>query len=149
MAEIDGRVAAATFEPGELLTRRSLRPRAARHGLRAMSIPLDPARAVGGHLAPGDRVDVLFAGERAVSIVVADAEVVAVDARGRGGIGESVNPFTVTIAVSARQSQLVAAAIADGEVSLALTTGARSSAGTAPQALDRVDVGATADPTAR
>ena len=84
-----------------------------------------------------------------MSIVVADAEVLAVDARGRGGIGESVSPFTVTIAVSARQSQLVAAAVADGEVSLALTTGARSSAGTAPQPLDRVETGVDGDPTAR
>ena len=44
--------------------------------------------------------------------------------------------------MSARQSQLVAAAIADGEVSLALTTGARSAVGTAPESLDRVDTGA-------
>jgi pilus assembly protein CpaB len=148
-AAVTGQVAATSIEPGELVSRRGLRPRAARDGLRAMSIPIDPSRAVGGRLAAGDRVDVLFAGERAVSIVVADAEVLAVDARGRGGIGESVSPFTVTIAVSARQSQLVAAAVADGEVSLALTTGARSSAGTAPQALDRVETGADIDPTAR
>ena len=148
-AAVTGQVAATSIEPGELVSRRGLRPRAARDGLRAMSIPIDPSRAVGGRLAAGDRVDVLFAGERAVSIVVADAEVLAVDAHGRGGIGESVSPFTVTIAVSARQSQLVAAAVADGEVSLALTTGARSSAGTAPQALDRVETGADIDPTAR
>jgi pilus assembly protein CpaB len=147
--ELVGRIATTTLEPGELVTRRGVRPRAARHGLRAMSIPIDPARAVGGRLAAGDRVDVLFAGERAVSIIVADAEVLAVDARGRGGIGESASPFTVTIAVSAPQSQLVAAAVADGNVSLALTTGARSSRGTAPQSLDRVDASAGADPTAR
>ena len=47
-----------------------------------MSIPVDPSRAVGGRLAAGDRVDVLFAGEQAVSIIVADADVLAVDARG-------------------------------------------------------------------
>ena len=91
-----------------------------------MSIPVDPSRAVGGRLAAGDRVDVMFAGDRAVSIIVADAEVLAVDVSGRGGIGETASPFTVTIAVTARQSQLVAAAIADGDISLARTTGARS-----------------------
>ncbi len=149
LSDVVGRVATTTLEPGDLVVRRGLRPRAARQGLRAMSIPIDPSRAVGGRLAPGDRVDVIFAGERAVSIVVADAEVVATDARGRGGIGESASPYTVTIAVSARQSQLVAAAVADGEVSLALTTGARSSAGTEPQVLDRVDVDVVTDPTAR
>jgi Flp pilus assembly protein CpaB len=135
---VRGRIAGSTIAEGELVTRRALRPRAARAGLRAMSIPIDPARAVGGRLASGDRVDVLFAGERAVSIIVADAEVLAVDARGRGGIGESSSPFTVTIAVTAHQSQLVAAAVADGNISLARTTGADSAKGTAPESIDRV-----------
>ena len=141
-----GRIAGVTLGEGEIVSKRVLRPRAARGGLRAMSIPIDPARAVGGRLAAGDRVDVLFAGERAVSIIVADAEVLAVDARGRGGIGESASPFTVTIAVSASQSQLVAAAVADGDISLARTTGSESAKGTVPESLDRVD---QADPTAR
>ncbi len=96
---LEGRIAGTTIAAGELVTSRTLRPRAASHGLRAMSIPIDPARAVGGRLAAGDRVDVLFAGQQAVSIIVADAPVLAVDARGRGGIGESSSPFTVTIAV--------------------------------------------------
>ena len=136
-----GRIAGATIAEGELVAKRMLRPRAASRGRRAMSIPIDPARAVGGRLATGDRVDVLFAGEQAVSIIVADAPVLAVDARGRGGIGESASPFTVTIAVTARQSQLVAAAVADGEISLARTTGAVSARGTAPEPLHRVGVG--------
>ena len=135
---VRGRIAGTTIAAGEMVSRRTLRPRAARAGLRAMSIPIDPSRAVGGRLAAGDRVDVLFAGERAVSIIVADAEVLAVDARGRGGIGESSSPFTVTIAVNAPQSQLVAAAIADGNISLARTTGADSAKGTAPESIDRV-----------
>jgi Flp pilus assembly protein CpaB len=138
IGRLRGRIAGTTIAAGELVMRRTLRPRAARAGLRAMSIPIDPARAVGGRLAAGDRVDVLFAGERAVSIIVADAEVLAVDARGRGGIGDTASPFTVTIAVSATQSQLVAAAIADGNISLARTTGADSAKGTAPESISRV-----------
>jgi pilus assembly protein CpaB len=141
---IRGRIAGSTIAEGELIPRRALRSRAAPHGRRAMSIPIDPARAVGGHLAAGDRVDVVFAGDRAVSIIVADAEVLAVDARGRGGIGESASPFTVTIAVSARQSQLVAAAIADGELSLTRATGATSAKGTAPESLGNVSTPADA-----
>jgi pilus assembly protein CpaB len=148
-ATVRGKVAASTIAAGELVVGRTLRPRAARHGLRAMSIPIDPARAVGGRLAAGDRVDVLFAGTREVSIIVADAEVLAVDARGRGGIGESASPFTVTVAVSAAQSQLLAAAIADGDVSIARTTGANPAAGTAPQPLDRVGTPDAVDPTVR
>jgi Flp pilus assembly protein CpaB len=132
-----GHVATSTVEAGEVVIRRELRPRAARGGLRSMSIPIDPARAVGGRLAVGDRVDVLNASDREVSIVVRDAEVLAVDAKGRGGIGETSSPFTITIAVDARQSQLLAAAIANGDISIARTTGAASSQGTTPQAVDR------------
>jgi Flp pilus assembly protein CpaB len=142
---LQGRIAATTIAEGELVTTRTLRPRAAPHGLRAMSIPIDPARAVGGHLAAGDRVDVVFAGREAVSIIVADAPVLAVDARGRGGIGESSSPFTVTIGVTAPQSQLVAAAVADGELSLARTTGAESARGLAPESIDRVATDAGTD----
>ena len=70
---LEGRIAGTTIAAGELVTSRTLRRRAASHGLRAMSIPIDPARAVGGRLGAGDRVDVLFAGQQAVSIIVADA----------------------------------------------------------------------------
>src|SRR5215207_5246790 len=76
-ARLGGRIAGSTIAAGELVTTRTLRRRAAPHGLRAMSIPIDPARAVGGRLAAGDRVDVLFAGQQAVSIIVADAPVLA------------------------------------------------------------------------
>lgn len=138
VTSLKGRIATVTIASGEALIHRELRPRAAKSGLRAMSVPIDPARAVGGRLAAGDRVDVLNASNREVSIIVRDAEVLAVDAKGRGGIGETSSPFTVTLAVDARQSQLLAAAIADGDISIARTTGATSSAGTAPQSLDRV-----------
>ena len=132
-----GDIATSTISSGEAIVRRRFRPHAARGGLRSMSIPIDPARAVGGRLAAGDRIDVLFAGDREASIIVRDAEVLAVDAKGRGGIGETSSPFTVTIAVDARQSQLLAAAIANGDISIARTTGASSSLGTVPQPLER------------
>jgi len=102
-----------------------------------MSIPIDPSKAVGGRLASGDRVDVLFTDRAIASIIVTDAKVLAVDERGRGGIGESTSPFTLTIAVDATESLLVAAAIADGNISIARTTGSTSSQGTAPQTLGR------------
>jgi Flp pilus assembly protein CpaB len=141
-----GYIATSTIASGDPVLRRELRPRAATSGLRAMSIPIDPARAVGGRLASGDRIDVLFAGDREVSIIVRDAEVLAVDAKGRRGIGETSSPFTVTIAVDARESQLLAAAIAEGHISLARTTGAASSEGTTPQPLDRVGTSAGVAP---
>lgn len=121
---VDGRIAGATIERDELVPRRLLRRRAARGGRRAISFPVDPARAVGGRLAAGDRVDVLVADETGVAIIVPDAEVIAVDARGRGGLGDSASPFTVTIAVDEAQSRRVAAAVVSGGLSLARTTGA-------------------------
>jgi Flp pilus assembly protein CpaB len=102
-----------------------------------MSVPVDPAMAVGGRLAAGDRIDVLFTDHSVASVIVTDAKVLAVDERGRGGIGESSSPFTVTIAVNASESLLVAAAIVDGNISIARTTGAASSLGTAPQSIGR------------
>ncbi len=124
LPDVSGRLAGSTIESGELVPRRLLRPRAARGGRRAISIPIDPARAVGGHLAVGDRVDVLHADDDGVEIIVPDAEVLAVDARGRGGIGDSASPFTVTIAVDEEQSRAVAAAVVGDGLSLARTTGA-------------------------
>ena len=120
-----------------MIPRGAVRAPAAGAGLRAMSIPIDPSKAVGGRLAAGDRVDVLFTDRSVASIIVTDAKVLAVDERGRGGIGESTSPFTLTIAVDASESLLVAAAIADGNISIARTTGATSSQGTAPQTLGR------------
>lgn len=133
---LQGQIAVATVAEHAVIPRGAVRPRAAGAGLRAMSIPIDPSLAVGGRLAAGDRVDVLVSDRDTASIIVTDAEVLAVDERGRGGIGETTSPFTLTIAVDARESLLVAAAIADGNISIARTTGAASSLGTAPQTLD-------------
>ena len=132
-----GRVASAAIPAGDLVTRASLKHRAAPDGLRAMSVPIDSSRAVAGRIEAGDRVDVLFAGEREASIIIGDARVLAVDQRARGGIGETSSPFTITLAVDAEQSQLLAAAIADGSVSIARTTGATPSKGTPPLSLER------------
>ena len=132
-----GEIAVATIAQNAVIPRGAVRAPAAGAGLRAMSIPIDPSNAVGGRLAAGDRVDVLFTDRSVASIVVTDAKVLAVDERGRGGIGESTSPFTLTIAVDASESLLVAAAIADGNISIARTTGAVSSRGTAPQPLGR------------
>jgi Flp pilus assembly protein CpaB len=132
-----GDVVVTMVRAGDPVARSALRPVAAPDDRRAMSIPVDASLAVAGRLSPGDRVDVLFAGSDAASIIVGDALVLAVDERSRGGIGETSSPFTVTLAVTAEQSQLLAAAVADGDVSIARTTGAPSSAGTEPLRLDR------------
>jgi Flp pilus assembly protein CpaB len=107
-----------------------LRTRAATSGRRAMSIPVDRARAVNGDLAPGDRVDVVVAGDDAVSIVVADAEVLGVD--DDDALGARRGEVRVTLAVDARESQLLAAALADGDFVLTRVTGSPSAADLPP-----------------
>ncbi|HEX5588265.1 MAG TPA: RcpC/CpaB family pilus assembly protein, partial [Acidimicrobiia bacterium] len=82
---VRGRIVVATIADGDLVARSALRTRAAPDGLRAMSIPIDAALAVAGRLAPGDRVDILFAGANEASVIVGDAPVLAVDQKGQGG----------------------------------------------------------------
>src|SRR5262245_4711596 len=74
-----GRVLTVPVFADEPVLEGHLRTRAAADGRRAMSIPVDRARAVNGRLVPGDRVDVVVAGDTEVTIVVAGAEVLDVD----------------------------------------------------------------------
>jgi Flp pilus assembly protein CpaB len=125
VAELDGLVATSPIQAGELIARSDLRPRAANSGLRAVSIPIEPARAVNGDLVSGDRVDVMLAGEREVAIIVANAEVLVVsDPDQNSGFGRPEDEFTITLAVDAREAQLLTAAITDGDILVARSTGA-------------------------
>jgi Flp pilus assembly protein CpaB len=130
-------VAAYPIAAGELIHRRAIRPAAAPAGKRAMSISIDPARAVSGALEAGDRVDVILAGNHEVSIIVADAEVLDISRPDRGGAFGGVDrKFTVTLAVDARESQLVAAGIAGGDIVITRTTGSRPAGSTPPLPVD-------------
>jgi len=134
---LSGSVAAYPIAAGELVHRRAVRPAAAPAGKRAMSVAIDPARAVNGELEAGDRVDVILAGNHEVSIIVADAEVLSVGRPDRGGaFGGVDNKFTVTLAVDARESQLVAAGIAGGDIVITRTTGSRPAEATPPLPVD-------------
>lgn len=140
VAELDGAVSTETIRAGELIARTDVRPAAASSGLRAVSIPIEPARAVDGDLVPGDRVDVLLAAEQEVAIVVADAEVLDVsDPDARGALGGVDRQFTVTLAVDATEAQLLTAAITDGDILIARATGADSAEGTPPLPIDFVE----------
>lgn len=135
-------VAAYPIASGELVHRRALRPAAAPAGKRAMSLAIDPARAVNGELEAGDRVDVILAGGHEVSIIVADAEVLSVGRPDRGSAFGRINDkFTVTLAVDARESQLIAAGIAGGDIVITRTTGSRPAEATPPLAVDGSGVG--------
>src|SRR4029453_18753981 len=126
LAGLRGHVLTAPVFADEPVLQAHLRARAATSGRRAMSIPVDRARAVNGDLAPGDRVDVVVAGDDAVSIVVADAEGLGVD--DADALGARRGEVRVTLAVDARESQLLAAALADGDFVLTRVTGSPSAA---------------------
>jgi len=130
LAGLRGRVLTVPVFAGEPVLEAHVRTRAATDGRRAMTIPVDRARAVNGKLAPGDRVDVVVAGDDEVAIVVAGAEVLDVD--GDDAFGTRRGEVRVTLAVDARQSQLLAAALADGDFVLTRVTGAPSSSDLPP-----------------
>ncbi len=133
---VSGSVLDGPVRAGDPILRADLRTRAAPQGRRAMSIPIAPTHAVNGRLDVGDRVDVVAAGDREVAIIVADAEVLDIDDPASGALGSTDDTLGVTLAVDARQSQLLAAAIATDEVFLARVTGASSSVGVPPLALE-------------
>jgi Flp pilus assembly protein CpaB len=138
LESLGGSIATDRIAEGDLIPRSALRPAAAPSGQRAMSIPIDPARAVNGELETGDRVDVVVATASEVAIIVAGAEVLDVHGGGSGGaFGGVGDQFAVTLAVDARESQLLTAAVTDGDVMITRTTGARSAGGTPPLPIDR------------
>ncbi len=80
VARMRGRIVTAPIAADEPVLLARLRPPAASRGRRAMSIPVERARAVNGRLVAGDRVDVVVADGDVAAIVVAGAEVLDVDA---------------------------------------------------------------------
>jgi Flp pilus assembly protein CpaB len=123
-----GWIATRTLEPGELLTRGDLRPPAAPSALRAMSIPVEAAHAVGGSLAAGDRLDVIQVDQGGqASYVVTGAEVLSVNSPDGGVIGATATSASLTVAVDARQALRLAAAIRGQRFEVVRSTGASDS----------------------
>ena len=139
---LEGAVATGPIGEGELISRGDVREAATSSGMRAVSVPVDPARAVNGDLDVGDRVDVVLVTEQEVAVVVADAEVLDVSRPSRGGaFGDVGDQFTVTLAVDTRGAQLLAAAVTDGDFLLARSTGADSAEGAPPLPVDALGAG--------
>ena len=74
----------------------------------------------------------MLAGQQEVAIVVPGAQVLAVDRGDSGTFAAATRQITVTLAVDARESQLLTAALTDGDVAITRVTGARSAVGTPP-----------------
>lgn len=118
-----GHVVVRPIAAGELVSPHALLPESAPDGLRAVSVPIDKARAVNGDLAPGDRVDVLLAGDTGAAVVVAAAKVLDVNDHDGGALG-GAQQFSITLAVDEPGARALADALADGDVLLARSTGA-------------------------
>lgn len=123
LGEFDGWVAATTIPAGDLISRADLRPPSAPSELRAMSLPIEPERAVGGELAPGDRVDVIAVIDEAPAYVATDLEVLAVASPGRDGTLAPNRQFSVTVAVDDQTALALAQALETEKVSILRSTG--------------------------
>jgi Flp pilus assembly protein CpaB len=127
--QLVGMVATRQLVPGELLNRSALIPAAGAGGLRAMSVPIDPAHAVGGDLVAGDRIDLIHVTEAGPQYVLVGAEVLSVATPDGAALTGSTG-FYVVIAVTEASALEVAAAINDGKIELVRSTGAASTSHT-------------------
>jgi Flp pilus assembly protein CpaB len=131
LGRLRGWIATRTILPGELVSRGDLRPPAAPSALRAMSIPVEAAHAVGGSLAAGDRVDVIQVDEDGQArYVVSGAPLLAVNRPEAGVIGAATGASSITVAVDARQALRLATAIRSQRFEIVRSTGAQGGAAT-------------------
>jgi len=134
LAALRGRVVTTVVHQGELIGRGDVSARDAHTSTRVMSFPIARARAVGGKLSTGDRVDVLAVDHdtRRAGYVLTDAEVVAVDSRGGGALSGSSDDVTITLVVDPQTAPVLASAIDAGTVMLVRSTGAPAVHGQTP-----------------
>ncbi|HEY7705267.1 MAG TPA: RcpC/CpaB family pilus assembly protein [Acidimicrobiia bacterium] len=120
-----GMVTARSISAGDLVSHSDLLTAAAPNGLKAMSIPIEPAHAAGGQIIPGDRVDVIGVQDGIASFLVTDAEVLQISAGSSGGLG-GVGSSYLVVAVDNASSLRLAEAIAAGTVEVIRSTGSNS-----------------------
>ena len=117
-------VAASRVAAGAPIGRPVLVESAAPGGRRAMSIPVPPERAAGGEFRAGDRVDVIEVTGTDAAYVVVNAEVLREPSRTEAGIGSAQADFFLVVAVDGAEALRLAAALGDGKVDVARSTGA-------------------------
>lgn len=120
---LDGSVLRVEVTSGDLVRQADLRPAAAPDRRRAMSVPIDASRAVGGRLAAGDRVDVIEVSDGTARFLATDAEVLDVTTDVGSAIG-ALGGFGVVLAVEAETALDVARALATGSLDVVRSTGA-------------------------
>ena len=118
-----GQVAARSISESEPILRTDARPVAADAGLRAMSIPLPLANAVGGDLAVGDEVDVLVVRDTGTRFVAGAVPVLALPDTDTSGLVGAASAWWVVLAVEDAEALEIADGVENGTVYLLRSTG--------------------------
>lgn len=119
-----GGVATTRIATGDPLPRSAVVPAQGADLLRTMSIPIDPAHAVGGDLRAGDRIDVITVGETRARYIAEGVEIVAVaDRDGGGALGAHLAGYHVVLAVDPVTALQLAAAVRSGGLEIIRATG--------------------------
>jgi Flp pilus assembly protein CpaB len=118
-----GQVASRSIAESEPILRTDARPVAAEDGLRAMSVPLPLANAVGGDLAAGDRVDVLVVSAGGTRFVAEGVPVMAVPETDTTGLVGAASAWWVVLAVEDAEALEIADGVENGSVYLLRSTG--------------------------
>jgi Flp pilus assembly protein CpaB len=122
LEELVGQVLTHQVAAGDPLRVSDVLPAAA-SGLRAMSIPVEPAHAAGGALSVGDRVDVIAVADGVARYVLDHAEVLQVAPTQSAGLGGSAG-FYVVVAVDRDEALQLAVAMREQAVEVVKSTGA-------------------------
>lgn len=121
LEELVGQVLTHQVAAGDPLRGSDVLPAAA-SGLRAMSIPVEPAHAAGGALSVGDRVDVIAVADGVARYVLDHAEVLQVAPTQSAGLGGSAG-FYVVVAVDGDEALQLAVAIREQALEVVKSTG--------------------------
>lgn len=122
LSDLLGSVISRAMEEGAVLDLASIAPAGSASGLRAMSLPVERARAAGGSLGSGDQVDVIAVYDGSPQYVVTGAEVIAVPDPGSGSFGGT--DYYVVVGVDATEALALARAMAAGRIDVVRSTGA-------------------------
>ncbi len=123
VASLEGQVAVRPIAVGNVVSAADFSPAAAPLEQRAMSVPVDAAKAVNGSLTTNDIVDIILVDDGRASYVALAIEVLAVPAPQEGFA--SAAKYAVTISVDDETALRVASAIGIGELHLVRSTGSQ------------------------
>lgn len=122
--DIEGWIATAPMEPGDVVIKSSLRKPAASDGRRAMSIPVDRSHAVDGDLRSGDRIDVIDANVTPAAYIAQGIEVLSVNNSGGSSLGGGSGDFSITVAIDAQTAIALSNTIKGSKFDIVRSTGA-------------------------